>query len=60
DSVTIRERLPPGVAAILINRAHSHTDIVLAVIPYVLLRGPVNRLLRRIHDHGKQVQDRKA
>jgi hypothetical protein len=36
------------------------TAIILAVIPYVLLRGPVNRLLRHIHGHGKQVQDRKA
>jgi hypothetical protein len=36
------------------------TAIILAVIPYVLLRGPVNRLLRLIHGHGKQVQGRKA
>jgi len=36
------------------------TAAYLAVIPYVLFRGPVNRLLRRIHAHGKQVQDRKA
>jgi len=33
DTVTVRERLPPGVAAILINRAHSHTDIFLPVYP---------------------------
>jgi hypothetical protein len=33
DTVTVRERLPPGVAAILINRAHSHTDILLPVYP---------------------------
>jgi SAM-dependent methyltransferase len=31
DTVTVRERLPPGAAAILINRAHSHTDIVLPI-----------------------------
>jgi hypothetical protein len=36
------------------------TAIILAVIPYVLVRGPVNRLLRHIHAHGKQIQDRKA
>ena len=36
------------------------TAIVLAVIPYVLVRGPINRLLRLTHDHGKQVQDRKV
>jgi hypothetical protein len=33
DTVTVRERLPPGVAAILINRAHSHTDIFVPVHP---------------------------
>jgi SAM-dependent methyltransferase len=31
DTVIVRERLPPGAAAILINRAHSHTDIFLPV-----------------------------
>lgn len=36
------------------------TAIILAVIPYVLLRGPVNRLLSHIYDHGKQVQGRKV
>jgi hypothetical protein len=36
------------------------TAIILAVIPYVLLRGPVNRLMRHIHGDGKQVEDRKA
>ena len=36
------------------------TAIILAVIPYVLLRGPVNRLLRHVHGEGKQVQGRKA
>jgi SAM-dependent methyltransferase len=33
DTVTVRERLPSGVAAILINRAHSYTDILLPVYP---------------------------
>ena len=36
------------------------TAILLAVIPYVLLRGPVNRLLRHIHGDGKQVENRKV
>ena len=36
------------------------TAIVLAVIPYVVLRGPINRLLRLIHGQGKQAQGRKA
>ena len=36
------------------------TAVILAVIPYILFRGPVNRLLRRIHAHGKQVQSRKV
>ena len=33
DTVTVRERLPAGAAAILINRAHAHTDIHLTVHP---------------------------
>ena len=36
------------------------TATYLAVVPYILLRGPVNRLLRHIHARGKQVQSRKA
>ena len=36
------------------------TATYLAVIPYILLRGPVNRLLRHIHGHGKQVQSPKV
>lgn len=29
DCVCVQERLPPGIAAVLINRAHTYTDIVL-------------------------------
>ena len=36
------------------------TAVILAVIPYVLLRGPINRLVRLVHAHSKQVQSRKA
>lgn len=36
------------------------TAAYLAVIPYVLLRGPVNRLMRRIHPHDKQAQTPKT
>ena len=36
------------------------TAVILAVIPYVVLRGPINRLMRLIHAHGKQVQGRKV
>ena len=36
------------------------TAVILAVIPYVILRGPIDRLIRLIHAHGKQVQGRKA
>jgi hypothetical protein len=36
------------------------TAVVLAVVPYVLLRGPINRLVRLGQAHGKQVQSRKA
>jgi SAM-dependent methyltransferase len=31
DTLCIRERLPPGAAAVLINRGHSYTDITLPV-----------------------------
>jgi len=31
DTVSVRERLPPGAAAVLINRAHTHTDIYLPI-----------------------------
>jgi len=31
DTMTLRERLPPGVAAILVNRAHTQTDIWLPI-----------------------------
>jgi len=31
DALCIKERLPPGAAAVLLNRAHSYTDIVLPV-----------------------------
>ena len=33
DTLTVREQLPPGIAAMLINRAHTHSDIVLPVRP---------------------------
>jgi len=42
DTLTIREQLPPGMAAVLINRAHSHTDICLP------LRAPEMKLLQAI------------
>ena len=31
SSVCVRERLPPGCAAVLINRAHPFTDLILTV-----------------------------
>ena len=31
DTICVRERLPPGAAAVLINRTHTHTDLFLAV-----------------------------
>jgi len=33
DTVTLREQLPSGIAAILINRTHSHPDILLPLRP---------------------------
>lgn len=31
DTIIVRERLPPGAAAVLINRTHTYTDIVLPI-----------------------------
>ena len=31
DTVAVRERIPPGVAAVLINRAHTDTDLYLPI-----------------------------
>jgi hypothetical protein len=31
DTICVHERLPPGAAAVLINRTHTDTDLVLAV-----------------------------
>ncbi len=31
DTISVRERLPPGKAAVLINRTHSYTDIYLPI-----------------------------
>jgi hypothetical protein len=36
------------------------TAFILAVIPYVILRGPINRLIRRARSPGKEVQGGKA
>jgi hypothetical protein len=33
DTVCVQERLPPGAAAVLINRTHSYRDIFLAIDP---------------------------
>ena len=33
-TVCVRERLPPGCAAVLINRAHPFTDLILTVDPF--------------------------
>jgi SAM-dependent methyltransferase len=34
DTINVQENLPPGIAAMLINRTHTHTDIGLAVRPH--------------------------
>jgi SAM-dependent methyltransferase len=31
DTLTVRERLPPGAAAVLINRNHTYTDLYLSI-----------------------------
>jgi hypothetical protein len=40
DTISVEERLPPGAAAVLINRSHSHTDIYL----------PIDAQEKRIYD----------
>ena len=31
DTLAVRDRLPPGAAAVLINRNHTHTDLYLPI-----------------------------
>jgi hypothetical protein len=31
DTLAVRERLPPGAAAVLINRSHTYTDLFLPI-----------------------------
>jgi hypothetical protein len=31
DTIVVRERLPPGASAVLINRAHTYTDVYLPI-----------------------------
>jgi hypothetical protein len=33
DTISVHERLPPGAAAVLINRHHTYTDLYLPVNP---------------------------
>ncbi len=40
DTIAVEERLPPGAAAVLINRSHSHTDLYL----------PIDAEEKRLHD----------
>ena len=42
DTVTVRDRLPPGASAVLINRGHAYTDIYLPIDP------PRERLLEAV------------
>jgi SAM-dependent methyltransferase len=42
DTLVVHERLPPGAAAVLINRAHTYTDI------YLPIDAPQERLLAAI------------
>jgi SAM-dependent methyltransferase len=50
DTLTVREQLPAGIAAILINRAHSQRDICLPVRPQEI------RLLEEI-DGTRKIRD---
>jgi SAM-dependent methyltransferase len=33
DTIEVREKLPPGAAAVLINRTHTYRDIILSISP---------------------------
>ena len=33
ETICVQERLPPGAAAVLINRSHTYTDLVLTISP---------------------------
>ena len=50
DTLTVREGMPPGIEAILVNRAHAHRDICLPVRPGEL------RLLEAI-DGTRSIRD---
>jgi SAM-dependent methyltransferase len=58
DTVVVRDRLPPGAVAVLINRNHTFTDL------YLPIDAQQERLLeaidgkRRIRDIGRAVADR--
>ncbi|HVR45442.1 MAG TPA: class I SAM-dependent methyltransferase [Candidatus Binatia bacterium] len=58
DTVAVRDRLPPGAAAVLINRNHTFTDL------YLPIDARQERLLeaidgkRRVRDIGRAMADR--
>lgn len=60
DTVVVRDRLPPGAAAVLINRNHTYTDL------YLPIDARQERLLeaidgdRRIADIGRAMADRSS
>jgi len=50
DTIVVEERLPPGAAAVLINRAHTYTDI------YLPIDAPQKALFDAIDDHRSIAQ----
>ena len=42
DTISVRERLPPGAAAVLINRNHTYTDL------YLPIDAPQKKLFEKI------------
>jgi hypothetical protein len=58
-TVRVQERLPPGAVAVLINRAHRFTDLILAIDPFEdRLRGAIDgkrnlaEILQRVVQKG--------
>lgn len=69
-AIAVEERLPPGAAAALLNRAHSSTDVVMFVdraeleifrridgVQTVVALGADRRLVERLHRHDLVVID---
>ena len=65
ETIRVQERLPPGAAAVLINRAHTDTDLFLPIdeeqgrwFEAIDGRKTAGAILERVVDGGRQPPDR--